>query len=163
LLIPLQLPSLHQILSTRARFQLLQIKTQMHLRRQKIHHAKKRISAGVTTSLIHEGSQTASVTETTQDLDTSVLRSKQHAFNDRKEVTGTVYTSLLRSKQQASNEGEEVTEILCTTSAVSKTGDQKDDSNISSHNHEESQEINAVESNCTLGDCKLPASLASSN
>jgi hypothetical protein len=103
------------------------------------------------------------VTETTQDLDTSVLCSKKHASNDRKEVTETVSTSLLGSKQQASNEGEEVTEIFCTTSAVSKTGDQKHGSNISSHNNEESKEIDAIESNCTSGDCKLPASLVCSH
>ncbi|XP_062204870.1 putative disease resistance RPP13-like protein 1 [Phragmites australis] len=102
-------------------------------------------SADVTgSSLIHEASYTVSVTETTQDLD----------------------TSLLFSKQRSSNEGGEVFDALSATSAVDNAGDQKEDSNISSPvklNHEESKAIGASESDGDLGPCKAPPNLACSN
>ncbi|XP_012704437.1 putative disease resistance protein RGA3 [Setaria italica] len=88
-------------------------------------------------SLIHEASHKASITVTTQSLDA---------------------TSLC-GKQQSPNKGEDVFVAPCAASAV----DQKEDSNINSPvklNDEEYKAISDTETNCDLGSCKLPTSLA---
>ncbi|KAL6641071.1 hypothetical protein ACP70R_019252 [Stipagrostis hirtigluma subsp. patula] len=100
-------------------------------------------SGGVTdSSLIHERSQTVSVTETIQDKGASSLR----------------------SEKQLSTKEKEVSEAL-EASAVDKQDNHKEDGNTSSQaklNHEESKAIEATGTTCYSGSCKLPTSLAGS-
>jgi len=102
-------------------------------------------SAGVTdSSFIHEASHTVFVNETTRDL----------------------ASSLIHSKQQMSDKEGEVSDALGPANAVDNNGNQMEDGNISSSvklNHKESKALGASTTNCDTGPCKLLASLACSN
>ncbi|XP_021306507.1 uncharacterized protein LOC8067432 [Sorghum bicolor] len=102
-------------------------------------------SAGVTgSSFIHEASHTVFINETTRDL----------------------ASSLIHSKQQMSDKEGEVSDALGPANAVDSNGKLTEDGNISSSvklNHEESKALCASTTNCDSGPSKLLAGLACSN
>jgi Leucine-rich repeat (LRR) protein len=102
-------------------------------------------SAGVTgSSFIHEASHTVFINETTRDL----------------------ASSLIHSKQQMSDKEGEVSDALGPANAVDSNGKLTEDGNISSSvklNHEESKALGASTTNCDSGPSKLLAGLACSN
>ncbi|GJM84789.1 hypothetical protein PR202_ga00495 [Eleusine coracana subsp. coracana] len=87
------------------------------------------ISVGVTTSsVIHVTSQTVYVTETSQDLDSSLLCSEEQASNNEaEEVARTICATRVVSNSFDQEEDAEVAETTCATSAVSSSVDKEED------------------------------------